>query len=53
VRKQILEKPKPINCLKWSKDGRRIAVGDSAGSLTMLAVEQDLVTPEFEDFEKV
>lgn len=53
VRKQILEKPRPINCLRWSKDGRRIAVGDSAGFITMLQVDQDLVQPSSEDFEKI
>ena len=39
VRKQIQEKPRPFNCLRWSKDGRRIAVGDSQGYVTMLAVD--------------
>ena len=33
-RKQI--SAKPINCLRWSKDGRRIAVGDAQGFVTML-----------------
>lgn len=39
VRKQISDKPKPINCLRWSKDGRRIAVGDAQGFITMLQVD--------------
>ena len=29
VRKQVQEKPRPFNCLRWSKDGRRMACGDS------------------------
>ena len=39
VRKQITENNCPINCLRWSKDGRRIAVGDAQGQITMLACD--------------
>ena len=53
VRKQISDKPRPINCLRWSKDGRRIAVGDAQGFITMLQVDQDLVQPQPEDFDKI
>jgi len=51
ARKQVSEKP--INTLRWSKDGRRIAVGDSSGFITMLQVDQDLAQPQPEDFDKM
>lgn len=50
-RKQVSNKP--INCLRWSKDGRRIAVGDAQGFVAMLQVDADLAAPEPEDFEKI
>lgn len=53
VRKQISEKPRPINTLRWSKDGRRIAVGDSQGFVTMLQVDNDLCMPKDEDFDQI
>jgi len=28
--------PKPLNCLKFAQDGRRLIVGDSHGYVTML-----------------
>jgi dynein intermediate chain, cytosolic len=28
--------PRPINSLRWHKDGRRMIVGDSSGYVTML-----------------
>ena len=36
VHKQIQEKPRPINCLRWSRDGRRIATGDALGYISIL-----------------
>lgn len=53
VRKQINENGGPLNCLRWSKDGRRIAVGDSQGYVTMLAIDQELAQPKPDDFQKV
>ena len=53
VRKQIHEKAKPFNCLRWSKDGRRIAVGDSAGHVTILGVDSELSAPKPSDFDKM
>ena len=53
-RKQFQEKnPRPLNCLRWSKDGRRLAVGDSKGYVTILAVDSDLHTPKPEDFDQI
>lgn len=45
--------PKPLNCLKFAQDGRRIIVGDSCGYVTLLSVNQDLAQPTEEDFESV
>lgn len=53
VRQQVAEKPKPINTLRWSKDGRRIVTGDSAGNVTLHQVDNDLVVPKQEDFDKM
>ena len=53
VRKQISERNSPLNCLRWSKDGRRIAVGDSQGQVTMLACDQELYSARQEDFDQI
>lgn len=45
--------PKPLNCLKWNQDGRRMLVGDSSGYVTMLQVHQDLAVPQESDFDAV
>ena len=42
VRKQVTDNSSPLNCLRWSKDGRRMAVGDSQGYVTMLSCDQEL-----------
>ncbi len=47
------EKPRPLNCLKWAKDGRRIIVGDSCGYVTLLQVHQDLAVPTEEDYDQI
>ena len=39
VRKPVTERNSPLNCLRWSQDGRRIAVGDSQGYVTILACD--------------
>ena len=53
VKKQINENGIPLNCLRWSKDGRRLAVGDSQGYITMLNCDQELYQPKPDDFQKV
>ena len=53
VHKQISERGSPLNCLRWSKDGRKLAVGDSQGYITLLACDQELYQPKPEDFQKV
>ncbi len=37
VHMQIEEKePRPLNCLRWSRDGKRMLTGDAAGKVTVL-----------------
>ena len=53
VHKQVQEKSRPINCLRWSRDGRRLATGDSQGYVSILQVDNDLCTPKPDDFDKI
>ena len=46
VRKQVNENGSPLNSLRWSRDGRRIAVGDSNGFVTILSTDQELYQPK-------
>ena len=40
VRTLVHEKDsRPLNCLKWSADGRRLVVGDAAGRISLLSVD--------------
>jgi len=43
----------PLNALKWSRDGRRIATGDSEGFISIMKVDADLAVPKNEDFDKI
>lgn len=43
----------PLNCLRWTQDGRRLATGDSSGKISLLAVESDLSTGTSEDFDRI
>jgi dynein intermediate chain len=47
------DKPKPLNCLRWNSDGRRLITGDSMGFVTLMQVHQDLATPHEEDFKSI
>lgn len=40
-------------CLKWSRDGRRIAIGDSNGFVTVWHTDKDLHMPQQADFDKI
>lgn len=42
-----------MSCLKWSLDGRRLAVGDQDGYVSMWLTEKDLHTPTMEDFDLI
>ena len=53
ARKQISENNRPLNCLRWSNDGRRIAVGDSQGQVTLLTCDQEIYAPKQDDFDKI
>ena len=52
-RKRISDNPRPINCIRWSNDGRRIACGDAAGFLTIMHADESLRNPKPDDFDKV
>lgn len=37
---------KALSCLRWSRDGRRIAIGDSEGYVSICQAEKDLYMPK-------
>ena len=40
-----------LSCLRWSKDGRKIAVGDSEGFVSIWTVDKELYLPKQDDFD--
>ncbi len=42
-----------INTLKWSLDGKKIAMGDSSGNLSMWNVDKELAIPKNDDVNKL
>jgi len=40
-----------LSCLKWSRDGRRIAIGDAEGFVSVWNVDKALCNPKQSDFE--
>ena len=38
-----------LNCLKWNKDGRKIAVGDSEGYINLWSLDKEISQPKNED----
>lgn len=42
-----------LNCLRWSKDGRKIALGDSEGYVSLWGVDKDFVIPKSDDISKL
>ena len=42
-----------LNSLKWSLDGRKIAVGDSEGYVSLWQVDKEFSMPKNEDFHKL
>ena len=44
---------KALNCLRWSQDGRKVAVGDSEGFVSLWSVEKELSMQRSEDFIKL
>lgn len=53
ARRQIFDDVRPLNSLRWSRDGRRLAIGDSTGQVSILAVDQEMSTAKSEDFDQV
>ena len=43
----------PLNSLKWSRDGKKIAVGDSEGKLSIFSVDKDMYTPREDEVQKM
>jgi len=39
--------------LRWSRDGRRIAVGDSEGYISIWQAEKELYMPKQSDYDKI
>ena len=44
---------KALSCLKWSRDGRRIAIGDSEGYVSIWSADKDLYMPKASDFDQI
>ena len=42
-----------LSCLRWSRDGRRIAVGDSEGFLSIWQADKELYLPKQDDFDYI
>jgi dynein intermediate chain len=40
------DETKALSCLKWSRDGRRIAIGDSNGFVTIWQTDKELHMPQ-------
>lgn len=39
-----------LNCLRWNKDGRKIAVGDSEGYVNLWSLDKEVAQPRNEDY---
>lgn len=44
------QKRTALNCLRWSGDGRKIAVGDSDGYVNLWSLDKEVAIPRTEDF---
>lgn len=44
---------KALSCLKWSRDGRRIAIGDSDGFVSIWQTDKELYMPQQNDFDLI
>ena len=42
-----------MNCLRWSKDGRKIATGDSEGYVSLWGVDKEFAVQRNEDINKL
>ena len=44
---------KALSCLKWSRDGRRIALGDSDGFVSIWQADKEIYMPKAGDFDQI
>ena len=44
---------KALSCLKWSRDGRRFAIGDSDGFVSIWQADKELYMPQQSDFDAI
>ena len=44
---------RPLSCLRWSMDGRKIAIGDADGFVSIWNVDKSLYNPKQSDFEQI
>lgn len=44
---------KELTALKWSRDGRRIAISDSEGFVSIWQADKDLYMPKQADFDQI
>lgn len=42
---------KALSCIKWSKDGRRLAIGNSEGFVSIWSADKELYMPKQSDFD--
>lgn len=54
IRKKVNEKKNsPLNTVKWSHDGKRLAVGDADGNVSIVQVDNELVKGLEKDFDYI
>ena len=44
---------KALSCLRWSRDGRRMAIGDSDGFVSIWQTDKELYMPQQNDFDMI
>lgn len=42
-----------LSCLKWARDGKRLALGDSEGYVSIWSAARELYTPRQSDFDAI
>ena len=42
-----------LSCLRWARDGRRLAIGDSEGYVSIWSADKELYIPKQSDFDAI